>query len=305
VSGLVLVTGAAGFLGGNAVRYFSAAGRVVAGIGHDDRQQLDARKPQMLFWISGDISFELLGALTMQPDVIVHCAGGASVARSVADPEDDFRRTVDTTLSVLEYARLYAPNARIVLPSSAAVYGDVTRLPITEDAPQSPVSPYGLHKKLSEELCQRYAADFGLRIAIVRLFSVYGPGLRKQLLWDACEKLSRGDTEFFGTGEERRDWLHVDDAVSLLAVAAEKASEHCQIINGGSGQSLSVKEILLRLAAAFPTVGSLRFSGIVRQGDPIGYEADITRACAWQWRPRIALEQGIAEYVQWYREQLL
>ena len=159
-----------------------------------------------------------------EPDVIVHCAGSGSVGFSMTHPYQDFQRTVATTLAVLEYARLYAPRARVAYPSSAGVYGEVQKLPIAETDPLSPASPYGVHKRFAEELCASYAQHFGIAVAVVRLFSVYGAGLRKQLLWDASQKIMRGENRFFGTGEEIRDWLHVEDAASLLIAAAGHAS---------------------------------------------------------------------------------
>jgi nucleoside-diphosphate-sugar epimerase len=89
------------------------------------------------------------------------------------DPVQDFPRTVQTTMDVLEFARLYFPTSKIVIPSSAAVYGVVDQLPIVEDAPQQPVSPYGFHKRIAEELARSYASFFGIQTAIIRFFSVY------------------------------------------------------------------------------------------------------------------------------------
>ena len=303
MSELVLVTGAAGFLGGHIARHLSGVGFRVSGLGHGDRSSAEWSRLGISNWSSGEISISALASQTETPDIIVHCAGGASVSASVENPDMDFRRTVDTTRDVLEYVRLHAPRARVILPSSAAIYGDVARLPISENTPPAPISPYGLHKLLSEELCQSYARQYGLKVAIVRLFSVYGPGLRKQLLWDACEKLSRGDSTFSGTGQELRDWLHVDDAVSLLAAAGEHASPCCPIVNGGSGQASTVAQVLQSLAEMFPKAAPLHFTGIARKGDPIGYEADTSRACAWNWRARVELPRGIAEYAAWYLRQ--
>lgn len=299
---LALVTGAAGFLGGHVVRHFFAAGFRVVGIGHGRRSKTEWAKIGLSDWRSCDIDISALADLSGVPDVIVHCAGGSSVLQSIEHPAEDFRRTVNTTREVLEYARLHAAEACIVFPSSAAVYGQVTHLPITETTPLAPISPYGSHKQLSEELCRNYAARYGLKIAVVRLFSVYGPGLRKQLLWEACEKLRVGDTTFAGTGRERRDWLQVVDAVSLLTMAAERASSICPIANGGSGSAMTVEQVLQRLAPLFPEAAPAKFSGVSRPGDPLGYEAEISLARGWGWRPGVGFDRGIADYVQWYLE---
>src|SRR6185312_5873943 len=125
------------------------------------------------------------------------------------------------------FLRCYCPQATLVVPSSAAVYGAVRQIPINESGPRNPISPYGVHKKIAEDLCYSYARHFGARIALVRFFSVYGAGLRKQLLWDACNKLVVGDGRFGGHGNEVRDWLHIEDAARLLIAAAQHAAPTC------------------------------------------------------------------------------
>src|SRR3990167_1898942 len=102
--------------------------------------------------------------------------------------------------------------ATLVYHSSATVYGLAKQLPISEDATLRPISPYGVYKSMAEQLCQVYDNYYQLSIAVVRLFSIYGAGLQMQLLLDGCNKLCMGQAEFFGTGEEIRDCLHVIDA---------------------------------------------------------------------------------------------
>ena len=114
------------------------------------------------------------------------------------------------------------------------MYGNADALPIAESTPINPISPYGVHKQIAEELIRSYAHHFSLSVAIVRFFSLYGPGLRKQLLWDACTKIEKGDFDFYGTGHEVRDWLHVQDAARLLLTLPSHASSDAVIVNGGN-----------------------------------------------------------------------
>lgn len=210
----VLITGAAGFIGRYAAYEFSRNGWYVSGIGWGEWP--DCNSYGLSAWNNSDVNITSLLEFADKPDVIVHCAGGASVGFSVEHPAADFDMTVRTTSHVLEFIRLHSPATRLVYPSSAAVYGQVKNLPITEDTPLNPMSPYGLHKQMAESLCQLYSLQFGVLSAVVRLFSIYGNGLHKQLLWDACQKFSSGKNIFFGTGKEVRDWLHVEDAARLL-----------------------------------------------------------------------------------------
>jgi len=218
----------------------------------------------------------------------------------MTNPYQDFQRNVGTICAVLEYVRLHAPRARVVYPSSAAVYGNVTTLPIREDAPLAPVSPYGIHKRVVEELFALQARHYGLSLALVRLFSVYGSGLRKQLLWEASEKLARGDTRFFGSGAELRDWLHVEDAARLLVQASEHASEGCPVVNGGFGVGVTVRELLAGLFVCYGRDDAPVFTGQPRSGDPHGFVADVSLARTWGWQPRVCWEGGLREYAAWY-----
>lgn len=299
---VALVTGVAGFVGRHVAKAAAAKGFRVFGLGHMAPAE-DLTQWGVNMTVEGDVTLEAIFNLPRAPDVIIHCAGGASVARSFDAPLDDFRRTVESTAVVLEYARHRAGQISVVIPSSAAVYGLSETFPTSTDDPCNPVSPYGLHKAISEALAQSYAGRFGVPVAIVRLFSIYGPGLRKQLLWDACTKLSQGPSSFFGTGQETRDWLHVSDASSLLLAAAERATTHCPIVNGGSGESVAIADIL-KLISAVSGFAEASFTGDVRPGDPVHYRADISGALDWGWAPKIRLDAGIAEYVRWYAEVL-
>jgi UDP-glucose 4-epimerase len=285
---LAVVTGAAGFIGSHLCARLEEDGYAVARVGRGcDRPAVDVAT---------------LAALG-EPALVVHCAGGGSVGRSLAAPHDDFTDTVASLAEVLEHLRTRAPAARLVLLSSAAVYGHAATLPIAETAPTQPMSPYGHHKLMAEELCRSYAHGYGLHVAIVRFFSIYGPGLRKQLLWDACCKARDGVRTFAGSGRELRDFLHVADACALIRAAAAAADAAAPVINGGSGHGTSVAEVVERLYAELGIAGGPEFDGSRRAGDPPCYVADVTRARALGFRPQVALDEGIARYARWFREQ--
>src|SRR5262245_21334499 len=216
-----VVTGAVGFIGSHVARALRARGYRVHAMGRGT----DAEH----------IGPSALSVVDERTELVVHCAGGSSVGQSVSAPLVDFQKTVPPFAEVLEWARGHVATAKVVLLSSAAVYGDADTIPTAEDSPLRPISPYGCHKRMCEELCASYGRNYGVSSAVVRLFSVYGAGLRKQLLWDTCRKASTGDRRFQGTGQELRDWLHVDDAVALVLAAAGIAAPETPIINGGSG----------------------------------------------------------------------
>lgn len=301
-SKIALVTGAHGFVGRHIARHCAAQGWRVVGIGHG---RWDSVREQaswgITHWSDAEVNVASLLLSEVIPDVIYHCAGSGSVSFSLDQPYQDFHRTVSTTLEVLEYMRLHAPRARLIYPSSAAVYGVVQEMPISEGTLPEPLSPYGSHKLMAEDLCREYASHYDLSIAVVRLFSVYGPGLQKQLLWDACKKLTAGQHSFFGTGAEQRDWVHIDDTVDLLMRVAQAASPDCPIINGGAGAGVTVSDILDHLFSVLSPDQQPIFSGTQKEGDPAHYVADIEKARLLGWKPRIGWHQGVEQYAEWFR----
>lgn len=265
-----LVTGAAGAIGSHVARQLLARGDAVTGLGHGVMPAGLA----LTDWINGDVSADNLGVLMARhgaPDRIVHLAGGSSVGPSLASPAEDFARTVGGTVNLLEWTRQHAPKASIVLASSAAVYGDAATVPIGDDTARAPLSPYGAHKAMMEAAAASWAGNFGLKVAMVRLFSVYGPGLRKQLVWEVLNRLARGERRLTlgGTGQETRDWLHITDAASMLVAAADLASVRAPSFNGCTGVPVSVRDTVLVLAQGFGIEIELVFNGKGRAGDPL------------------------------------
>ncbi|MBX9795998.1 NAD(P)-dependent oxidoreductase [Sphingomonas sp.] len=297
---VVWVTGGAGFIGSALLNLLSQQGHVVAGIGGAAPA---GHAESSAAWAPGRIRMGGLDALAAQtgaPDYIHHLAGGSSVGVSIADPFADFEKTVAGSAILLEWMRQASPAASLVVASSAAVYGVGHDGAIPVTAAPKPCSPYGRHKQIMELMCRSYAESYGIRASIVRLFSVYGPGLRKQLLWDLCGKLSiQGSAVLGGTGDELRDWVHVDDVCRLLAKAADLASLDVPVINGGTGVATSVRDIAQMTARSFDlSDAAISFSGLCRAGDPFSLVA-ARPAEAFDWRHDLA--QGIASYVAWFK----
>lgn len=299
---LVLVTGASGFIGRHLARALARDGVEVAGIGPASWAEPERRAWGISMWVPGEVSTAALRELPRAPSVVFHCAGAGSVGRAEAHPEEDHRRSVESLAILLDHLRRRAPGARVVFPSSAAVYGS-TEHPVREDAPPCPSSVYARHKLAAERLLADHGERAGSASAIVRLTSVYGAGLRKQLLWDACSKLSRGDGRFQGTGRELRDWLHVDDVVRLLRLAGDRAEPGANVVNGGSGIPVSVADVLSVVASALRWSGTLEFSGERRAGDPARLLVDVGQARAWGWNADRTWRDGVVAYCDWFRRE--
>lgn len=300
----LLISGAHGFLGRHCALKFKNTGwKSVIGVGNGEWQKHDYISWGIDQWIPMNISLKALEGINIVPNCIVHCAGGSSVKESLDNPFTDFQRTVQSTLSILEFCKLHSKNTTIIFPSSAAVYGKTDNLPIKETENLNPVSTYGLHKKIAEEIILNYTHRYHLKTGIIRFFSLYGSELKKQLIWDACQKIKHKDVKFFGSGEETRDFLYIDDAVQLIKIlSTEIEKKPGLIVNGGAGVGVSIRSTVQIILSCFNTQTQPVFINDKREGDPDHYIADISRARNIGWRPGIKLEHGIEKYVQWYQK---
>lgn len=305
----VWITGGKGFIGRNLAKHLALNQCKVFGIGHGAWGGQAPKNWSYSDWMQAEINFSNLNHLASengQPDLIYHLAGGSAVGRSIQNPYEDFQRTVHTTAKLLEWVRQESPITRVIGVSSAAVYGSGHAGSIDEHVDCSPFSPYGYHKSMLEALFASYRDTYDLTLSVVRLFSVYGPGLEKQLLWDICQKLENTSTSailLHGTGQELRDWLHVKDACDLLWKVAT-SSETPEIINGGTGVATSIEQIAQLIIDAWGHHYEVSFTGIARKGDPLSLVADISKARALNFSPAINIQSGITEVVNWYKERL-
>lgn len=306
----VWITGAKGFIGRHLVRVLADTGKRVHGIGHGAIEDAERRRIGLDHWINGEIDATNLNVLAERsglPSTIFHLAGGSSVGLSIAQPFEDYSRTVASTARLLEWLRGSASDSRLIVASSAAVYGAGHEGAITLDAATLPMSPYGHHKLMMEQLCQSYAITFGVRSTVARLFSVYGPNLRKQLLWEICSRLKAGEQNLMlgGTGAEVRDWTDVRDVAGLLVkIDGMPQPEAFQLINAGSGRGTTVARVAAILAENWGGAVSIQYSGVVRAGDPPSLLADgaVFRGLPFEWK--IPIERGFAEYVSWFKGQI-
>ena len=305
MSDIALVTGCSGFIGRHCARELADRGYIVFGL--DVASMPDAQNWGLRQFWQAQVSAAVLDDVALRhglPQCIIHCAGSGAVSVSIQNPYADFIANVQSAMEALDFSRRNNSAIKVVLPSSAAVYGNIAVSHLAEHMAGHPTSPYGAHKKIMEDLAASYGKNFGVPGVCVRLFSVYGVGLKKQLLWDACRKAKCGEFSFFGNGAEERDWLHVKDAVRLLILAVEHASPSVPLVNGGTGKETSTKEVLTMLGGDWSPALSPRFTGHTRVGDPYRLVADISCLRKWGFAPCIPLEQGLHEYVRWFQGQI-
>jgi UDP-glucose 4-epimerase len=296
----VLLLGSAGFIGQHLAREFTSSERV-ARLDLAGHHAKGFAVPKAGCVHEGRIDADLLSRAD-RPDVVVWAIGGASVAASVRNPEADRERSIPPLLALLDLMAGAWHETRLVFLSSAAVYGASASLATSTSADPRPVSPYGEHKLLSEHLVrERLEVE---RFHLVRPFSVYGPGLARQLLWDALAKVDAGSPVFFGTGTETRDWLHVSDLARLVTDIAIAPAGFPDLLNAGTGIGTSVRETLRQLFAVYGTDAVPRFEAGSRAGDPDVLVASLVEQEAWRRYASIPLSEGIRSFCSWRRKFL-
>lgn len=306
MSNSLLVTGVAGFIGRYVARYFIEQGWSVIGI--DNSPPENAPLANLKEYHRLQLPDPTLAALiaSYSPQVFVHCAGRASVGLSITDPVSDFYGNTLLTLEVLNTLRVNAPQCKFVYLSSAAVYGNPQSLPVSEEHSPFPISPYGFHKLQGEQLCLEFSKVYGLATASARIFSAYGPGIRRQVMWDICHKAIFQDSiTLQGTGQESRDFIHALEIAKALFVIANKAPMQGEVYNLGTGVEVTIAELAGLLLEALDYQGSLKFDGKVSVGNPLNWQAGIAKIQTLGFQPEVRLKQGVRTFANWCRAELV
>ncbi len=300
----VLITGGAGFIGRhlvetlvfeNEVRVFDnlTTGRL-------------ANVPNRATLLEDDIQNEnALTRATDSIDIIFHEAALVSVAHSVEEPQTSHEINAEATLSLLEAAR--NEDARVVLASSAAIYGHPESIPITEDHPKEPTSPYGLDKLATDHYARLYNDLYDLETVALRYFNVYGPG---QVAGDYSgvisvfidQALSGEDITVHGDGEQTRDFVYIDDVVQANCKAATTDAVG-EAYNVGTGESVTIRELAELIQDITDTDSDIVHTD-ERTGDIEHSKADISKADQQlEYEPTVSLREGLEHTVEWYRQR--
>lgn len=237
-----------------------------------------------------------------QFQIFINCAGASNVNNSFQDPINDFNKNTILVEQLLEIIRVSGnKKIKFINISSAAVYGNPQFLPIVEFSNIEPISPYGFHKKMAEDLCRYYNQCFGLNTLSLRVFSAYGEGQRKMLFWDLHNKIlnSIGNIELFGTGEESRDFIHIEDIIQQIILAINHADFTGEAINVANGTEVRIKEIVELYRKFHPNSFSYSFNGKNRPGDPLNWCADISKMKEWGYDQKVSLYDGVDGYIKW------
>ena len=305
-----LVTGGAGFIGSNVAKLLVDEGHdvlVLDNLSSGYRCNLSAL-PTVEF-VQGDVRDAALVSRVMQGvEVVFHLAASVGNMRSIEHPIEDSEINVIGTLRILEAAHR-AGVRKVVFSSSAGIFGELKYLPIREDHPVEPDSPYGASKLAAEKLCLVYGKLYGMEVVCLRYFNVYGINQRYDAYGNvipifAYRMLHGLPLIIFGDGEQTRDFVNVRD-VALANYTAAMSNGVSGPFNIASGTRITINhlaEMMCEVSNPRPTIEH----GPPRKGDVRHSLADISAAReAFGYQPIVGLREGLAEYVAWARAEMV
>lgn len=296
-----LVTGGAGFIGSHLVDKLISLGHEVD-IVDNFSTGLDENVNPKARVISNGLGVVLHNCMVDigSYDFIFHLSGNASVVKSVGRPLLDFDYNARATLLLLEEI-VNKRGPHLIYASTGAVYGNPAIVPIREQDPTVPISPYGVSKLASERMAYVYSQIYRIPVTIARLFSVYGPRQRKQVIYDIASSLVRNPygLSLRGDGEQIRDFLYVDDAVEALIHLAMHDWGKGEVYNVASGISKTINEVADRIAGELHAEPKVSYFRDIYPGDPRAWVVRTTKINELGFFPRYSFDEGIIRTVNW------
>jgi len=314
----ILITGAAGFIGSHLSERLLDERHSIVGVDSFDPYYDPAIKRRNVAHLKarfGDAAFKLVegdfGAPALlndlfshnQFDGVIHLAAVAGVRPSIEDPLRYFRTNVEGFVNLLEALRKHGPK-RLVAASSSSVYGNDTPAPFREDAPCAmPEAPYPATKRAGELFASTYARLYGIKIAVMRPFTVYGPRQRPDMAIAPFAKsiLAGAPITVFGDGSSSRDYTYVSDVVDGF-IRGLDAPNPFGIYNLAGGRAVSLNDLIAALESATGKKAQVTRLPMQR-GDVERTSADLTKARAeLGYAPKVSLEEGLRRTVAWVKE---
>jgi UDP-glucose 4-epimerase len=305
----VMITGGAGFIGSQlAERLVKQCSKVLVYdnfnmfYGGKENNLLQLYEKTNFHLIKGDVlNYKRLSSAMKNIDFVFHLAAQPGVRFSLVHPvETNIVNTVGT-LNVVEAARRNGVS-RVVNASSSSVYGNQTRLPISESAEKTPISPYGASKLAAENYCRIYHQTYGVDVVSLRYFTVYGPRQRPDMAFYKWTKhiFERKPTTIYGDGNQTRDFTYIDDIVDGTVGACKAEDVDGEIFNIAGGSRISVNEVVGMLIEMSGVDDVQIVHEASKPGDVEDTHADISKASRlFGYHPEVRIKKGLGLFLNW------
>jgi len=310
LTGTVVVTGGAGFIGSHIASALTSSGarvRILDDLSTGHRENLDEIGGDFDF-VEGSVADEnLLSKVLEGAELIFHEAAIPSVPRSVEEPRQTHVASVDGTFSLLLAARERGVK-RVVYAASSSAYGDQPKLPKTENMPPDPLSPYAVAKLVGEYYCQVFTRVYGLETVSLRYFNVFGPRQDPGSQYSGVVSrfisalFSNVQPMIFGDGEQSRDFTYIDNVVAANLSAASAKDAAGKVINVANGERVTLNQLLAVLKELTGKQDVVAEYADARVGDVRHSLADITRARKiLSYESKVDLREGLQRTIDWWK----
>tara|TARA_E500000331_G_C17212028_1_gene694179 strand:+ start:369 stop:1223 length:855 start_codon:yes stop_codon:yes gene_type:complete len=275
----ILIIGGYGFIGSHLYKKLKSDNKIRRfGRNNDNKQKINVKN---------------LKKLKYKFNQIIFCAGSSTVSFGYRNKKNDFNRSVSSVKETLKYIDLFHKKPTFIFISSAAVYGDNIKEKLLK-----PISNYGKNKLKAEKVIKVFCRKNKIKSVILRFFSLYGPNLKKQIIWDAMQKFSKKKFSFGGTGNEVRSWMFIDDAIKLIILSNNIISYKTQCLDLSSGENIKIKDLLKKILKLMNINKKIMFDNIVRSGNP-NYLAKTNKLSKKIGLKKIiTLDEGLKKYVK-------
>ena len=301
----IFITGAAGFIGSHLGNRLIEMGNAVYGL---DSYFHATKNPLKFECERGDVRWpDLLLMRARNADAIIHLAAAINVDFSAADPESVYDVNLGGTLNILEAARKL--DKKVVFASSSEIYGTAQERVMDEAHPLDGQSPYAASKIAADRACKAWQDAYGLKVNTVRLFNTFGPWQADDGYGGVIAKFSKQclagkPMTVYGQGDQRRDYLWIDDAVNAYLLALER--DFNGPVNFGTGTTVSIRELASSIAVnvyggKIADVKSLWEFGPERRGEVDCLRCDASKAKEMGWEPTVGFQDGLKRYMEFMR----
>lgn len=299
----ILITGSQGFLARNLSKKLNNYGFVCYGIGRGKWKRNSHKKWGYYKNIIGTINKKNLKKYKkIKFEYIIHCAGGSSPNTSLVksiSKKKDYEKNVSSIYSVLDCFAQKSNKPKVLFISTISVYGNNKSKKIKEENKLNPISNYSLNKVIAENICKNFCQDYDFDVLILRGTSLYGPGLKRQIIHDVCLKIAKNQNIFFGTGKEVRDFIHINDFTELIKCIITKGFRGFLIMNAGSGNGIKIIDVINYIIKRLKKDIKPKFNNFGTKVNPISLVPNITKAKKFNWLPKVNFYKGLNEYISW------
>jgi UDP-glucose 4-epimerase len=302
----VLVTGGAGFIGSHLVDALIEQGADVTTVDDLSNGRIENVNRKARFICASINDKKAMSECLVDSDFVFHLAADTATRETSMGFKDPFAEmTVNAkgSVNILKCVMDCNPSANIIFASSAAVYGEPKFIPVDEEHPTEPVSPYGISKLASEKYLIAYFKEFGTKAVVARIFNTYGPRQSRYVIHDIIKKLHTDSSqlELMGTGSIIRDYAYVSDTVDALILIAERG-KYGEVYNVAGGNPISIETLAYLILKERKLAGKtkVKYTGASWKGDITRMIANINKVKQLGYKPKINLETGIKKTLNWF-----